>query len=125
MNTQYPNLLKPGKIGRLELKNRVVVTPVGLFYAESNGEAGDRFCAYMEERARGGAGLIMTGIVTIDSTWGKLSPNELVLENRAQAMSYSHLASIIHKYDAKLILQLYHPLRQRRSSGQKRRCGWH
>ena len=80
MNTQYPNLLKPGKIGRLELKNRVVVTPVGLFYAESNGEAGDRFCAYMEERARGGAGLIMTGIVTIDSTWGKLSPNELVLE---------------------------------------------
>ena len=51
MNTQYPNLLKPGKIGRLELKNRVVVTPVGLFYAESNGEAGDRFCAYMEERA--------------------------------------------------------------------------
>ena len=109
MNTQYPNLLKPGKIGRLELKNRVVVTPVGLFYAESNGEAGDRFCAYMEERARGGAGLIMTGIVTIDTTWGKLSPNELVLENRAQAMSYSHLASIIHKYDAKLILQLYHP----------------
>ena len=63
MNTQYPNLLKPGKIGRLELKNRVVVTPVGLFYAESNGEAGDRFCAYMEERARGGAGLIMTTLV--------------------------------------------------------------
>ena len=105
----YPNLLKQGKIGKLEIKNRIVVTPVGLFYADSNGEAGDHYCAYMEERAKGGAGLVMTGIISIDSKWGKLSPNELVLENQAQAMSYARLASTIHKYDAKLFLQLYHP----------------
>lgn len=105
----YKNLLKPGKIGKLNIKNRVVVTPVGLFYADSNGEAGDNICAYLEERAKGGAGIIMTGIITIDSRTGKLSPNELVLENRAQAMSYARLAAIVHKYDAKLILQLYHP----------------
>lgn len=106
---RYPDLLKAGKIGRLSIKNRIVVTPVGLFYADSTGEAGDHYRAYLEERAKGGAGLIMTGIITIDSRTGKLSPNELVLENRAQAMSYARLAATIHKYDAKLILQLYHP----------------
>ena len=106
---RYPNLLKPGKIGSLEIKNRVVVTPVGLFYADSNGEAGDHYCAYLEERAKGGAGILMTGIITIDSKWGKLNPNELVLETQAQAMSYARVAAMVHKYDAKFFLQLYHP----------------
>ena len=106
---RYPDLLKAGKIGRLNIKNRILVTPVGLFYADSTGEAGDHYRAYLEERAKGGPGLIMTGIITIDSRTGRLSPNELVLENRAQAMSYARLAAAIHKYDARLILQLYHP----------------
>lgn len=105
----YPYLLRPGKIGKLELKNRVVVAPVGLFYADSNGEAGADLRAYLEERAKGGAGLIVTGIVTVDRETGSLSPNELVLEGRGQAMSFARLAATIHKYDAKLIVQLYHP----------------
>lgn len=106
---KYPKLFEEGKIGGKLVKNRVVVTPVGLTYADSNGEVGSRLTAYLEERAKGGAGIVMPGIVLVDSATGKINPNELCLENQAQTMSFAHLARTIHKYDARIFLQLYHP----------------
>lgn len=106
---KYSNLFKEGKIRKQTIKNRIVVTPVGLTYADSNGQAGLRLIRYLEERAKGGAGIVMPGIVLVDSKTGKINANELCLENQAQSMSFAHLARAIHKYDAKLFLQLYHP----------------
>lgn len=107
--SNYEYLFKEGKIGSQTIKNRVVVTPVGLTYADSNGEAGEHISSYLEERAKGGAGIVMPGIVLVDSKTGKINPNELCLENQAQSMSFAQLARRIHKYDAKIYLQLYHP----------------
>ena len=57
-NTKFPHLLAPGKIGNLELKNRVVMGPTETLYATSDGEITDKIIDYYVERARGGCGLI-------------------------------------------------------------------
>ena len=74
---KYSNLFKEGKIRKQTIKNRIVVTPVGLTYADSNGQAGLRLIRYLEERAKGGDGIVMPGIVLVDSKTGKINANEL------------------------------------------------
>ena len=57
-NKPFPHLLAPGKIGNLQLKNRVVMGPTETLYASSDGEITDKIIDYYVERARGGCGLI-------------------------------------------------------------------
>ena len=54
------NLLSPTRIGELELRNRIAVAPMGVEIAEADGKVREPVIAYYEERARGGAGLIIT-----------------------------------------------------------------
>ena len=53
------HLFTPGHIGNLEIKNRIIMLPMTMGYAEPDGSIGDRFIAYLTERASGGAGMIM------------------------------------------------------------------
>ena len=54
-NPFYP-LLQPGRIGTLELRNRIIMAPMGSNFAETDGTCGERIQAYYEARAKGGAG---------------------------------------------------------------------
>lgn len=54
----FPHLLSPGRIGNLELKNRVVMGPTETLYATSDGEVTDKIIDYYTARAKGGCGLI-------------------------------------------------------------------
>jgi len=55
----FPHLFTPGRIGNLEIKNRIVMLPMTMGYSEPDGSVGDRFIAYFAERAKGGTGLII------------------------------------------------------------------
>ena len=55
----YTKLFEPGKIGTLELKNRIVMPAMGCSLAEVTGEPGPRMIKYYADRARGGAGMII------------------------------------------------------------------
>ena len=55
----FPHLFTPGRIGNLEIKNRLVMLPMTMGYGEPDGSVGDRFITYFTERAKGGAGLII------------------------------------------------------------------
>lgn len=57
----HPHLLAPGRIGGLELPNRIVMPPVRSHTAGPDGGSSDQEIAYHVARARGGAGLVMTG----------------------------------------------------------------
>lgn len=62
MNDTSFKLLKPGKIGRLELKNRIIMAPMGTIV----GNLSPRAVEYFVERARGGAAMIMCNIAVSD-----------------------------------------------------------
>ena len=106
---KYPKLFEPGKIGRLDIKNRVVVTPAGFAWGDSAGGVGEQLFDYLEERAKGGAGIVMPGVVLVDTKTGRGNPTEVVLENHYQCMTFEKLSRMIHKYDAKIFIQLHHP----------------
>ncbi|MBQ6502851.1 MAG: FAD-dependent oxidoreductase [Flexilinea sp.] len=105
----YAKLFAPGKIAGLELKNRIVMPAMGCSLAESSGEAGARMIKYYADRARGGAGLIITEITRVDDETGVGTPNQLSVTNTHVIGQLSRLAEAVHAYDTKLFVQLHHP----------------
>ncbi len=105
----YTKLFEPGKIGNLELKNRIVMPAMGCSFAESTGEAGARMIRYYAERARGGAGLIITEITRVDDETGVGTPNQLSVTNTHMVPQLHRLVEAVHAYDTKLFVQLHHP----------------
>ena len=105
----YVRLSQPGKIGNLEIKNRVVMPAMGCSLAESTGEAGQRMIKYYADRARGGVGLIITEITRVDDETGVGTPNQLSVTNTHVVGQLSRLAEAVHAYGTKIFVQLHHP----------------
>ena len=105
----YTKLFEPGRIANLELKNRIVMPAMGCSLAEHSGEPGPRMIKYYADRARGGAGLIITEITRIDNDTGVGTPNQLAVTDPFVVGQLSRLAEAVHAYDTKLFVQLHHP----------------
>lgn len=109
---KYQKLFTPGKIGSLELKNRIVMSAMGVSFAKSTGEASDDMIAYYEERAKNGCGLIITEITRIDDVNGVGTNCQLSLTDAKHIPQMERLVMAVHKHGAKLFPQLHHPGRQ-------------
>ncbi|MCR5795863.1 MAG: NAD(P)/FAD-dependent oxidoreductase [Solobacterium sp.] len=105
----YSKLFEPGKIAGLEIRNRIVMPAMGCSLAEVTGEPGSRMIKYYADRARGGAGLIITEITRVDDETGVGTPNQLSVTNTHVVGQISRLAETLHAYDTKLFIQLHHP----------------
>ncbi|MCC8067311.1 MAG: NAD(P)/FAD-dependent oxidoreductase [Clostridiales bacterium] len=108
----YERLFSEGKIGNLTLKNRVVMSPMGLNFANASGEASDCLIDFYTERAKGGVGLIYTEICCVDEEHGKGSAANLRANDFRYIPSLQRMVDSVHKYGTKMILQLQHPGRQ-------------
>lgn len=64
----YPRLFQPGKIGRLQIRNRIVMPAMGTNLTGLDGVVSHRNVQYYRERARGGVGLIISEASYIDQT---------------------------------------------------------
>ena len=56
---EFKKLFEPGKMGKIEVKNRIIFAPCGTHYSSLDGFVGDRLLDYYGERAKGGAGLLV------------------------------------------------------------------
>lgn len=112
---KYEKLFSKGKIGNLELKNRVVMPAIGTSLAAYSGEPSKDMIAYYEERAKGGCGLIITEITRVDEEYGVSTPNQLSVTNPKHVAGLERLVQTVHKYDTKLFVQLHHPGRESHS----------
>lgn len=112
---KYEKMFSKGKIGKLELKNRIVMPAMGTSLASSTGEASSEMIKYYEERAKGGCGLIITEITRIDDEYGVGTPNQLSVTEGKHIPQLERLAKTVHKYDTKIFVQLHHPGRQNHS----------
>ena len=61
----YESLFTPFKIGNMEVKNRIGLSPMGTNPAFTNGRKDAQEIDYFIERAKGGTGLIITGLVPV------------------------------------------------------------
>ena len=67
--SNYKHLLSPGRIGTLEIRNRLFQTAMGSNLSNRDGTVGEETLAYYEARAAGGIGLIITKAVPVE--WPK------------------------------------------------------
>ncbi|MDK2785271.1 MAG: 2-enoate reductase [Bacillota bacterium] len=112
MTREYSHLFTPGRIGRLELKNRIVMAPMGnIGMCELDGRPSEQMIEYYVERARGGAGLLITGLVLPSYRLEPLLAEEKwALLPRIDGLPFlfrwRELVKRVHAYGAKIALQL-------------------
>ena len=104
----YSHLLEPASIGRLQLRNRIIMAPMGSNYAESDGSCGERIQAYYEARAAGGAGLLIMGVGAIAFPAGTAEPYQVGLSDDRFLPGLSELTRRVHQHGAKIAIQLQH-----------------
>ncbi len=104
MNAMFPRLFQRGRIGPLELRNRIVKAPTALFLAHADGSVSERQVRYYSEIARGGTGLVFVdnGTVLPEPHMGIIAGSDAFIPG------LSLLASSIADYGARSALQLSH-----------------
>lgn len=105
-------LFSPMKIGKVEIKNRLVMSPMLMDFGQFDGKATKQMIEYYEQRAKGGTGLIITEITRVNDVTGASSFAQLGMSHDYQIKSVSELAKSVQKHGAKLFVQLHHPGRQ-------------
>lgn len=112
MAKQYPNLMKPLKVGNIVLKNRLSVAPTGSFFLMYN-EKGDysfNMMDYLCERARGGFGLITLGAIPSDMQVDYKNPIDDQISPLYAPKHFKNAAANmldrVHSYGTKVFIQL-------------------
>ena len=107
----FAKLFSPMKIGSCTIPNRLAVPAMVTNFCTEDGLVTDRFVRYLEEKAKGGWGLIITEdyAVNPNAKGYRFIPG---LYNDAQLESNRKLTETIHRYDSKIFCQIYHPGRQ-------------
>lgn len=108
----YKMLFKPLNIGKVEIKNRIVMPPMMLGFGQFDGSPTQKMIDYYEERAIGGAGLIITEITRVNDFSGATAFAQLAVSHDYHIAPLKKMIDRIHKHDCKLFVQLHHPGRQ-------------
>jgi 2,4-dienoyl-CoA reductase-like NADH-dependent reductase (Old Yellow Enzyme family)/thioredoxin reductase len=109
---KYPKLFEPGRIGKIQIKNRLVMPPMATNFAGPFGEVTERIIRYYAERAKGGVGLIIVENVQVKYPEGKNVACQLRLDGDKYIPGFQELAEAVHAYGAKIFVQIHHAGRQ-------------
>ena len=113
---QFPKLFEPTRIGQMELKNRIVLPPMGTNMGTPDGHVTEKIRYYYEQRAKGGVGLVIVETTCIDAPVGKTTAYQLAIDNDRFIPGLSQIAEVIHQHGARAVLQLQHGGRGAKSS---------
>ncbi len=107
----YKRIFQKGRINGLELKNRIVLSPMDESLNGTGGDLSQQAIEYYVAKARGGCGLLITGSVAVcgPELGGIALPGQAYLQRYEHVLALQRLAERIHEYGAKVFLQLQHP----------------
>lgn len=110
MNKKYAPLFEPAYIGKLKIKNKMAMAPMGpIGYADPHYAYNQRLQDYYVERAKGGIGLIITGVTTVNvDVEGIEAPGMPCVTKCPKAFVHnaSQMNERIHAYGTKIFLQM-------------------
>jgi 2-enoate reductase len=109
MANQYPALFSPIKIGSMEVKNRIAMMPMGVFSPRlmgPNGAYTKDGADYYIERAKGGVGLIITGLLPVGWLPKGHGPGDQGEGFNKYVEQQKYLAEGVHKYGGKVVVQI-------------------
>lgn len=109
---KYDMLFSPMKIGKVEIKNRVVMAPMCMGFGQFDGRVTPVMMDHYVERAKGGVGLIITEITRINDITGAASFGQMGITHDYHIPPLKEMADRIHSYGSKIFVELHHPGRQ-------------
>jgi len=110
----YSKMFSPLKVNSITLKNRLVMAPMGnIDMCEETGRPNDKMLQYFFARAKGGVGLITTGLIPIShgvdpsiTEMGGLSYFPRIDRSRTVFSGWRDLAQGIHAHGSRIFIQL-------------------
>ena len=108
-NFQYKNIFTPYKIGKLTIKNRLSVAPMGYIPFNAQGAYTDDGINYVVERAKGGFGLIFPGAVFSDTEVDPFFPLDIMFLRHSPGNFIKTsilMNNRVHAYGAKIFCQV-------------------
>ncbi|MFK4439387.1 FAD-dependent oxidoreductase [Paenibacillus sp. RC21] len=110
MKEEHQILYEPMKIGKLEIKNRFVMAPMGPGgLCDADGTFNERGVEYYVERAKGGTGLLITGVTMVENEIEKCALPSMpcpTLNPLNFVKTGKMMTERIHAYGTKIFLQL-------------------
>ncbi len=107
MSQSYPHLFAPIQIGKTTVKNRIFMPPISTNLADK-GYVTDALVEHYAARAKGGVGLIVTEVTTVEPTYVYL-PGDMSISDDSYIPGWKKLTDAVHQYGAKILPQLFHP----------------
>ena len=119
-DSNFDSLFTPFSIGKMEIKNRLVMSPMGTYAALMDGSVSDTLATYFEERAKGGVGAIITASQYLtpklaQGIYGTYFDSKRIIPH------LTGMTERIHCYGAKAIAQLKRHRPQRAPQSVRRR----
>lgn len=101
------DLFSPLTLRELTLRNRILMPPMCMYCADTDGIATDWHLSHYHARARGGVGLILMEATAVEPR-GRISSNDLGLWDDAQIAPLRQMADLVHAEGAAFGVQLAH-----------------
>jgi 2,4-dienoyl-CoA reductase-like NADH-dependent reductase (Old Yellow Enzyme family) len=102
-----PSLFDPFALRSMNLRNRIVMSPMCMYMAGEDARAADFHLVHLGVRALGGVGLIITEATAVE-TRGRISPNDLGLYSDQHVDPLARIVSFVHSHGAMICTQLAH-----------------
>ena len=99
---EFERLLSPGRLGSLELRNRIAMCPMGVNLA------GEDQVAWFEARARGGVGLVIVGSVSVAHPAGSFDRRQAAMATDDDITELRLVVDAVHRHGAAIAAQLVH-----------------
>jgi len=109
---RFEKLFEPGRIGTMEIKNRIVMPAMATNLASEDGYITDQIISYYEERAKGGVGLIVVEFSCVEFPRGRPTSRQVCISDDRYLPGLTKLAKAIKKQGARAAIQLHHGGRQ-------------
>ena len=101
----YEKLFTPFKIGKMEVKNRLVMSPMGTNSAFTNGRKDAQEVDYFIERAKGGVGMIIMGCQPLNEKIAQGSM-EGYMDTFTVLPALTSVCDGVHRYGTKIVCQI-------------------
>lgn len=110
----YESIFSPIQINKMTVKNRLVMAPMGnISMCDETGRPNEKMIAYFTERAKGGVGLITTGLVPVShgldhtiTELDKLTYFPRLDRSRTCFAGWRDLSANVHSYGARIFIQV-------------------
>ncbi|MFV0450797.1 MAG: FAD-dependent oxidoreductase [Propioniciclava sp.] len=102
----FDRILAPVSLGKLPLRNRVIMVPMGTEMGDRAGHLTDQEVAYYAERAKGGAGLVCTGINAVTDDYEVINAGLGRVDTDAATPGLRALADAVHAVGGAISVQL-------------------